>query len=61
MLLQWRESEGEYYREPGCASERERERERQREGERESAHLLHQGSPGEESKRDLSLLPAFAS
>lgn len=39
----------------------ERERGRDKERGRESAHLLHQGSPGEESKRDLSLLPAFAS
>ena len=44
MLLQWRESEGEYQREPGCANERERGRERQsereREREREREHIF---------------------
>ncbi len=52
MMLQ-RESEEECERESGCASVGK--------GETERAHRLHQGNPEEYSKRDLSLLPAFAS
>lgn len=56
MLLQWRESEGEYQREPGCASERERERERQREGERERTSFAS-GEP-RRGKQERFIAPA---